>query len=346
MDGNLRATVAGFAASLVVLAVLLWVVGIGSIVDAVSMADPPTLALVAGAAALWIVSWAMSLRTVLGVLGSPVGVGSSVLIYTAAVFANNVTPFGQAGGEPISAYLISEVTGNDYENGLAAIASVDALNLVPSLSLAAIAIGYFTATAALGQQLLLAAVVVGALLVLIPAAGYAVWRGRERVEALLASAVTPLVGLLARPVPGRDPPARAEVLARVEGFFGALERVATSRRRVLLAVGFATLGWLGLSSSLWLSLLALGYQVPFAAAILVVPLGAIAGVTPLPGGLGGIETVLIALIVPVTSVTPVAAGAAVLIHRIATYWLPTLVGGGIAALIGAEGFTTGPEPGD
>jgi len=337
MDGNLRATAAGFAAALVVLAVLLYVVGVGPILDALTRADPRVLALVLGAATLWLLAWAMSLRTVLGVLGSPVSVLTSVLVYTAAVFANNVTPFGQAGGEPISAYLIADATNNDYENGLAAIASVDALNLVPSLSLAAVGVGYFAVTAALGQRLMVVAGVVVALMLFIPAAGYAVWRNRVRVEGLLADAVTPVARALARVLPSREPPGREAVLARVEGFFGALERVATNRRRVLLALGFATLGWVGLSGSLWLSLLAIGHEVPFAAAMLVVPVSAIAGATPLPGGLGSIETVLIALIVPITSVTPAAAGAAVVIHRIATYWLPMLVGGGVAALIGVNG---------
>ncbi len=339
MDGNLRATAAGFVAALIVLAVLLYVVGVGPILDALTRAEPRMLALVLGAATLWLLAWAMSLRTVLGVLGSPVTMVTAVLVYSAAVFANNVTPFGQAGGEPISAYLIAHATDNDYENGLAAIASVDALNLVPSLSLAALGIAYFAVTAALGRQLLVAGGVVAALIVLVPVAGYAVWRNRVRVEGLLASAVTPVVRAIARPVPGREPPDRAAVLARIERFFGALERVATNRRQVLLAVGFATLGWIGLSGSLWLSLLAIGHRVPFAAAMLIVPVSAIAGATPLPGGLGSIETVLIALIVPITAVTPVSAGAAVLIHRIATYWLPMLVGGGAAALIGVDGAT-------
>ena len=68
----------------------------------------------------------------------------------------------------------------------------------------------------------------------------------------------------------------------------------------------------------------------------VVPVGSIAGATPLPGGLGGLEAAFIALLVPTAGVSASGATAAVLIHRGATYWLPTLFGGGAAAVIGAD----------
>jgi uncharacterized membrane protein YbhN (UPF0104 family) len=77
--------------------------------------------------------------------------------------------------------------------------------------------------------------------------------------------------------------------------------------------------------------------------MVVIPVAAIAGITPLPGGLGGVEAVLVALLVPTTGVTVAAATAGVVIHRTATYWLPLLVGGGAAAAIGAGGVLPSPE---
>jgi len=126
----------------------------------------------------------------------------------------------------------------------------------------------------------------------------------------------------------------ADVEHRIEGFFGAIERVAGSRKTLLEAVGFSALGWLAMCCSLWLSLFALGHTVEFTAVLLVVPIGAVAGMTPLPGGLGGVDAVLIALLVSTTGVTGGAAGAAVLVHRAATYVFPTVVGGGVAFALG------------
>ncbi|MFC5972230.1 YbhN family protein [Halomarina salina] len=336
MDVNVRATVVGFLAALLLLGGLVTFVGIDATLDALRMADPAILALLPVVAVAWLTAWGLSLRIVLTVVGTPISTAKAVGIYTAAVFANNVTPFGQAGGEPVTAFLIADATNNRYETGLAAIASVDALNLFPSLSIAAVGLGYYAATATLGRQLQIASAAVAILAVLIPLAGYAVWRRRDSVEEGITRTLTPLAAAVTRFLPGRSPPSEESVRVRVNGFFHAIERVATDRRQLVLALGFATIGWLALSTSLWLSLYALGHPVPLAAALLIVPIGSIASVTPFPGGLGGIEAVLITLLVPTTGITAATATAAVLIHRVATYWIPTVLGGGAAMWFGLD----------
>ncbi|PSP65725.1 TIGR00374 family protein, partial [Halobacteriales archaeon QH_8_64_26] len=122
--------------------------------------------------------------------------------------------------------------------------------------------------------------------------------------------------------------------ARIEGFFPSVDRVAGDREALALALGFSFLGWIGLATSLWLSLFSLGITTAFAAVLVVIPIGAIAGITPLPGGLGGVEFVLVTLLVATTGVDLATATAAVTIHRAATYMLPTVVGGGTAAALG------------
>jgi len=59
-------------------------------------------------------------------------------------------------------------------------------------------------------------------------------------------------------------------------------------------------------------------------------------VTPLPGGLGGLEAAFITLLVPTAGVPASVATAGVLIYRGATYWLPILVGGGVATVLGSR----------
>ncbi|MFC7153891.1 YbhN family protein [Halomarina halobia] len=337
MNVNLRATILGFLAALAVLFLTFGFVGLGPIVDAVAMADPLVLAALPVVAAAWLVAWGLSLRVVLTVIGTPVRATTAVLVYLAATFANNVTPFGQAGGEPITAYLIADVTRNEYETGLAAIASVDALNFVPSLSFAAIGIAYFAATAALGRHLRAAAVSLVVIAAALSAGLVLGWRYRSEVKDGLTDVLTPASRAFARLIPGRVPPSRFSVYARVDGFFAAVERIAADRESLLLALSLATLGWLALSTSLWLSIYALSPVDPvaFAATLIVIPIGSIASITPLPGGLGGVETVLITLLVAL-GVNPVTAGAAVLLHRTTTYWLPTLLGGLVTATWGAD----------
>ena len=333
-DGNLRATLVGFAGALCVLAVLFWLVGIDDILAALSMASLPVLLVVVVVAICWLTAWGLSLRTVLGVLGAPITIPAAVLVFAGATFANNVTPFGQAGGEPVSALFISRASDSEYETGLAAIASVDALNFVPSIALALVGLGYFATTITFGQRLEYAAVAVGGLAVAVPVAVYFGWHNRYRVEQAAVDTLTPLLQRLAGLIPRRSPPGREVLERRIEGFFKAVERIATNPRGLLLALAFSTAGWVGLATSLWLSLFALGYSVPPAVVLVAIPAGAMAGVTPLPGGLGGVETVLFALVTATTGgIAPASVFAAVAIHRGATYWLPIIVGGGTAAVL-------------
>lgn len=336
MNGDLRATVLGFTSALVVLAVLFSFVGIDKILSALSQADPVILAVIPVILIAWILVWALLLRVVVGVLDGRLSLKSSVLIHVASLFANNITPFGQAGGEPLIAYLISNTIDREYERGLAVIASIDAIHFVPSITFASLGIVYFGVTSALTDTLESAAVAVVTFLIVIPLAGTIGWRYRIRIETAIARLLTRTGAALARVVPDRTPPEYESVRRRVDGFFGAVERVATDRERLAIALCLSGIGWVLLSAVLWTCLFALGYTVSFLVVLLVVPIGGMASVTPLPGGLGGIETVQAALLVPLTGIDPATAVAAVVLHRGAVYWLPTIIGGGVMSYIGTQ----------
>ncbi|MFB6107141.1 MAG: YbhN family protein [Halobacteriaceae archaeon] len=327
MEVDVRGVVLSFAAAVVILVALVWVVGIDQVVAAFATLRPRDALLLVVVGLGWLAAWGLALRAVLDVLDVSVGVGTAFLLYASAAFANNVTPFGQAGGEPFSALLISRATGSEYEDGLAAIASVDAINFAPSILLSLAGLGYYAAVVAVGRSLLSVLAVVVGLALAVTAAAVAVWRYRDHVEHRTAVHVGAALQVLGRALPRVDPPTPATVEHKVTSFFGSIERVATSRRDLTLALTFSAAGWACMVGTLWLSLYALGFVVPLAAAMIVVPVGAIASVTPLPGGLGGVEFAIALLIIPTTGVSPATASAAALVYRGATYWLSVVVGG-------------------
>lgn len=335
-DVDRQTTVVGFLGAALVLTAIVVVVGVDQTISAILSADLAILVLVLIVAAGWLSAWGLSLRTVLNVVDGRLSVPHSVLVFAGVTFANNVTPFGQAGGEPISAALITRITDNEYETSLAAIASVDAVNLVPSITLALFGFGYVATTTVLVKRLKLAAAGIVLLALAIPVAVFIGWRHRYEIEAVVVRSLTPLIRLAGRTIPRRSAPKKHVIKRRIEGFFVAVDRVAGDRGSLALALGFSTLGWLGLAMSLWLSLLSLGVTTPFATMLVVIPVGAFAGVTPLPGGLGGVEAMLVALLGPAAGVDPATAAGAVLIHRTATYWLPTIVGGGVVSSLGVR----------
>lgn len=337
MDGDRVTTILGFGAALVVLTVVVWIIGIGDVLDALGQADSSVLVLIVGVAAVWLSAWGLALWKVLSAIGAPISPPAAVFAFSAAVFSNNVTPFGQAGGEPISALLISSAADSEYETGLAAIASVDTLHFVPSVGFSILGFTFVVATAAkLTRNVVVAALGALVLITVILTAAVLAWRYQATVERTIIRVVTPLIRLLGRVVPGRTVPTPEDIEHRIDGFLTAVSRVASDRRTIVTAMSFSAVGWFSLATSLWLSLYALGYVVPFAATLFVVPVGSIAGATPLPGGLGGLEAAFIALLVPTAGVSASVATAAVLIHRGATYWLPTIFGGGAAAALSAK----------
>ncbi|PSP44873.1 TIGR00374 family protein [Halobacteriales archaeon QH_10_70_21] len=336
MPPDRRATIAGFLGATVVLGVLAYLVGFEDLLRSLSMARTTVAAGVLLVAALWMTAWALALRTVLGALGAGISRVRATAVYAGVLFANNVTPFGQAGGEPISALLISEAAGTEYETALAAIASADSLNFVPSTAIGLVGVTYLSVTVAAGGRLRWATAAVVALSVALPVLGYLGWRYRERLEAAVVGVVAPLARFVGRHLPRLEAPTRAAVQNRVDGFFEAIEVVGSDRRTLLAAAGFSTLGWLAQAVALWLALYAVGEVAPVAAVLVAVPVGAIAGVTPLPGGLGGVEAVLVALLVPLAGVSAATAAAAVVLHRGGIYWLPTLLGGGVVSALGVN----------
>ncbi|MFB6304421.1 MAG: YbhN family protein [Haloferacaceae archaeon] len=338
VGGKVRATALGFAAAIAVFAVLFWFAGVDELVATLRGTDLRLVALVALVTLGWLAAWGLALRTVLAVLGVEIGRLSSFLVFAAAMFSNNVTPFGQAGGEPVTALLVSRVTDAEYETGLAAIASVDTLNFVPSITLALVGVGYYATEVTLdtNRNVALAAVAVVTLAVGVPALVYAGWVRRYRIERRLVRRLTPLVRRVAARVPRAPVPTVEGVERRITGFFRAIERVAEDRRALATALALSTLGWGFQMVGLWLAFRAIGTPVPLSIALFVVPIGAIAGVTPLPGGAGGIESVLVVLLVaaPLPGVTEPVALAAVVVFRAAVYWIPVGLGGGVAAVIG------------
>ena len=339
---NLRATVLGFGGAVAVFALLFYFAGIEDLLATLQSADPRYLALVLLATLAWLAAWSLSLNTVLGVLGVDLSPVASFLVFAGATFANNITPFGQAGGEPVTAYLISRVANAEYERSLAAIASVDTLNFVPSITLALVGAGYFATEVALGtnRNLLAAVGAVVLLAVLVPTLIYVGWQRRYSLEARVVSGLTPLIRSLADRLPRVSVPTPEGIERRINGFFRAIERVAANPRGLALALGASATGWLCQMLALWLAFGAIGIDVRFSIALVVVPIAAIAGVTPLPGGAGGIETVLVLLLLaaPLSQVTEPTAVAAVVIFRGAVYWLPMVIGGASASALGVKAF--------
>nr|WP_303647886.1 lysylphosphatidylglycerol synthase transmembrane domain-containing protein [Haloarchaeobius amylolyticus] len=335
----MRHTLVGFVAAGVVFAVMFWLLDARAVVAAASRADLGLIGLVAAAILCWNLSWGVVFWQVLGAVGTDTRLPTAVVINAAGAFANHVTPFGQAGGEPVTAWLVTRRTGTDYEVSLAAVASFDAINVVPSLTLAVVGGFYYLFTvpgvvdfdALSTLALLVAAAVVGASLV---------WQYGRDNEARLLATVAAGVRTVASRIPRVSVPDSDAVIGRIRGFGDAVARVAGDRRRLVAALCFSALGWGLQATGMWVAFLALDAPIPLYVPLFVVPLSAFGSIVPTPGGLGGVETISIALVTLVTGVSAPTVAAAVTIHSVGGYMLTTTVGAGATAVIGVG---SGPQ---
>ena len=338
MDVDETKVAVGFVGALLVLALLVFIVGLDDVTSAIALLDAQTAVVLTALGIGWLVAWGLALRAVLAALEIDVTPTTAVLLYASAAFANNITPFGQAGGEPFSGYIISRATDGEYENGLAAIASVDSINFVPSLAFALLGLAYYAVRYTVLDAVRYVAGVVIGIAIAVPIIAYLAWRYRERVRSGLVAALGPIFSTVSRVVPRVSVPSPDQLRAQVNGFFRAIGRVASDRERLVTAVSFSAAGWLIMCIALWLSLRGLGHTVPIAIAFVVVPVAAIASITPLPGGTGGVEFAIVLLLVPTTGVSAGTAGAAAIVFRAATYWVPTALGG--LSVVALESRTT------
>jgi uncharacterized protein (TIRG00374 family) len=335
---QLRTTILGFLGTFAILGLLLYFVGIEGFVQELRNADTETVALIVVVTLGWLAAWGFGLKTVLNVLGVDVSFIKSFFVLNGAMFSNNITPFGQAGGEPVTALLISKVADTEYERGLAAIASVDSLNFIPSIVLALGGAAFYATQTSFGRRLRLATAAIIVLSVAIPFVGFFGWRNRRALRRAIARVLAPVLRFVTRIAPLDVSLSRETIETRVGKFFESIERVATNRRGLALALAASTAGWICQMVALWLAFAAIDSPIPFSVVLFVVPVGAIAGVTPLPGGAGGIEAVLVALLtsLPSAGVSSGTALAAVAIFRGTVYWVPIAIGGGVVSVVGID----------
>ncbi|WP_435175515.1 lysylphosphatidylglycerol synthase transmembrane domain-containing protein [Halorussus sp. AFM4] len=331
-----RTVLWGFLAAFLALAALAAVVGIDAVVGGLADAEPRATAAALGVAAAWLVAWGLSLYVALRTLRVDVTPWRSVLVYASATFFNGLTPFAQVGGEALSAAVIARSTDTEYETGLAAVASVDLVNLAPSPAFALAGLVSLVAAGERSAELRLAAMTVFGVAMAAVVAGALAWRFRTDVGRSLTRTTVGAVAAANR-VTGRVLPVdTARLAGRVEAFLGGVGRVFGYRRRLVVCLGLSTAGWGCLVLAFWLSLRAVGHPVGGGLAAFVLPVGMLAIAIPLPGGVGGIEAALVGLLVAVGGVPVAGATAGVVLYRGATYWAPLLFGGAVTAALTVE----------
>jgi len=322
-----RATLLSFVLAIVLLSALLYIVGVADILAVLGAIDPVVVGVLSGVVLCWIGVWSGSLRIVLRVLDLPDPPVRTFLAYTSMMFWDNVTPFSTVAADPIAAGVLAETFDVEYERSLAIVITVDFLNFVPAPLFAIVGLLYVVATAVAGDIIGTIMIPLVAGLVLLTLVSYLSWQHRQLLGSAVVTAIARTTRMLGRIVPGIEAQERHELQWRMDTLLEQLETVATHRRALVFVLLLAVTGWAFLSLALWLSLYAVGVVIPPGVTLFAVPLVTVVELVPLPGGVGGLEPLLVLLLTPTTGGSLPAVTAGVLVFRLGTHWFPILLGG-------------------
>lgn len=332
---GLREIVAGVVAGLIVVALLAVGVGWEQVLDRVLAANKPlfVLALLAGFGS--ILAWGLSVYALVRPIPDAPGPRRFGHLYLAAVFVKQAIPFGVAGGAAVLAYVISRYSDATIERTLLATTVAGFLSTVASALVAGFGLLFVLLTRPVPLWILQLTVALAiALLVLIAiVTAFAIWPViLRRSTVRFAGAVQPTVAALSSRAGAVLEPTR--VRARLDRFVDTGEVVAREPRAVVASFAAAVLAWVCTAAALSFSLAAVGSPGPLSVSAFAVTVSGLATAVPLPGGLGGVEATMSVLVTVMSGDQVTRVGAAVVLFRLATFWLRLVVGGpaGLAVL--------------
>jgi uncharacterized protein (TIRG00374 family) len=320
---TLLKTAAGFLVAAVLLYLFGWALGWAEILAVLERASLGWVVVACASTATCLVLWAKGWDIVLRVVGVDIPLSHLVPTYYAATFGDYVTPFGKAGGGPLVAYVLSTHDRATYEEAFASVFTTDSLNLLPFFSFAGVGVVALASNGEVPAAIRPAVLLLGGMAVALPVLGWVLWQK----EAWLVRTVSRVGAWVGERTAFVD---AGTVEARTVEFFSHLDRVATSRKRLLEVVTLSYGGWLLFAAPMWFAGQALGVELDLWLVAFVVPASTLASFVPTPGGLGGVEAAVAGLLVALAGLpVPLAAGIA-LLYRVASYWF-VLVTGGVAA---------------
>jgi undecaprenyl-diphosphatase len=247
-----------------------------------------------------------------GAVVSPVPVVASFAAQVATSFTNRITP-ASVGGLALNTRFLARAGTGTAEAATAVGLSATA-GVVVHIGLTVFALAW-AGSAGLGDLRL----------------------PDPRILGLVAGLVVGTIGVV-----GAVPATRRFLVDRLSGpvrdSLAAMRDVARSPRHLAMLLGGSVLLTMTNVVALALSLRAFGTVVPLSTVAVVYLAGsAIGSAVPTPGGLGAVEAALVAGLVA-TSVGQGTALAAVLLFRLATFWLPILPGWVSFAVLQRRGY--------
>ena len=308
--------------SILILAVMLYFVGIDQVINALKVANLTIIVLAILVQIFTYFLYTLRWKILNDIADIDVGIKKLLPIVLVGLAVNNITPSGRGGGEPVRAYILAREKDYPMEDTFATVVADRALDTFPFIVLAVITIIamilYFDIETWLIAVMVLAVIaIVAVLLILIymcinPSFG-------NRVEGWILK-------LVRRFYRKNNDEFESKIHDIIFGFQNTMKDLISNRKVLYYTIPLSFLIWVFEIIRVYLVFLAFGADVNFIIIGEVFIVASLVGMIPLlPGGLGAVDGLMI-IFYTSAGVSPSISAAATVIERLISFWMATIAG--------------------
>ena len=308
--------------SVLILAVMLWLVGIDQVIDALKIAKLEFIALAVAMQVFTYFLYSLRWKILNNLVDINVGIKKLLPMILVGLAVNNITPSGRGGGEPVRAYILSREENYPMEETFATVVADRALDTFPFVVLAILTIigmtFYFNFDLWLIVLMIAAVIVIVAILVLLISMCINPGFGK-RVDGWI-------IGLVRRFYKKNSEELEEKIHGVINGFQDTMKMVISDKKVLFYALPLSFVIWIFEIIRVYFVFLAFGAVVSPVVIGEVFILACLAGMIPLlPGGLGAVDGIMI-VFYSAAGITASISAAATVIERLISFWMTTILG--------------------
>lgn len=316
----------------IIMAVMLYFIGIDKVIDAVKIANFWYILLAILVQILTYYLFALRWNIINKTANIKISIKNILPMVLVGLSINNITPSGRGGGEPVRAFILSKHTEKPSEETFATVIADRALDTFPFLILAIITIIaiilYFKLSYLVLTILILSVILVTA------AFGLLIYMSlNQKVGEKVTTWIVNLINRFYK----KDPESlEKKAMKAISGFQKTMKMMISDKKILYHALPLSFIIWISEIMRVYIVFLAFGANVSPLLIGEVFIVASLIGMIPLlPGGLGAVDGVMI-LFYSSAGINPSISAAATVIERLISYWMTTMIGFVILPYYGAS----------
>ena len=308
--------------SIVILAVMLYLVGIDQVIEALKLAKMGFIAIAIALQIFTYYLYTLRWKILNNLADMDVGIKKLLPMVLVGLAVNNITPSGRGGGEPVRAYILAKENNYPMQETFATVVADRALDTFPFVLLAVLTIIgmalYFDFDLWLLILMILAVTAIVIILILLIYMSINPNFGK-RVDGWI-------IGLVRRFYKKNSEELEDKIHNVISGFQDTMKLVIYNKKVMYYALPLSFIIWIFEILRVYFVFLAFGAHVNPVVIGEVFILACLAGMIPLlPGGLGAVDGIMI-IFYSAAGITASISAAATVIERLISFWMATILG--------------------